>query len=100
VEGPHDQIVNRSPANNCGYQEGRRTNEGEVLGLMRDAVDLDAVELAIDLQPTRVRRKLLLRETKTEACQWRPASSATGRRGPGAPRSRANRDQVEAKEAW
>jgi integrase len=41
--------------------------KGEVLGLMWDAVDLDAGELTINLQLQRVRRELLLRETKTEA---------------------------------
>lgn len=41
--------------------------KGEVLGLMWDAVDQDAGELTINLQLQRVRRELLLRETKTEA---------------------------------
>lgn len=41
--------------------------KGEVLGLTWAAVDLDNGELSIHLQLQRVRRELLLRETKTEA---------------------------------
>jgi integrase len=43
--------------------------KGEVLGLMWNVVDLDAGELTISLQLQRVRRELLLRETKTEASE-------------------------------
>ncbi|SDY44777.1 Site-specific recombinase XerD [Micromonospora pattaloongensis] len=41
--------------------------KGEVLGLTRDDVDLDAGELVIGRQLQRVRRELLHRETKTHA---------------------------------
>jgi integrase len=41
--------------------------KGEVLGLSWPAVDLDRSELTIEQQLQRVRRELLLRETKTEA---------------------------------
>lgn len=41
--------------------------KGEVMGLTWPAVDFDRRELMINLQLQRVRRELLLRETKTEA---------------------------------
>jgi integrase len=41
--------------------------KGEVLGLAWPAVDLDRSELTVEQQLQRVRRELLLRETKTEA---------------------------------
>jgi len=43
--------------------------KGEVLGLRWDAVNFTAGELVVDFQLQRVRRTLLLRETKTEASE-------------------------------
>jgi integrase len=46
---------------------GLGLRKGEVMGLTWPAVDLDGAELTVGLQLQRVRRELLLRETKTEA---------------------------------
>ncbi|NDL60979.1 site-specific integrase [Phytoactinopolyspora mesophila] len=74
--------------------------KGEVLGLLVDAVDLDAGELGIEHQLQRVRRQLLHRETKTEASDdTLPlpgiASTALSQR-----LARRDRDREQAGEAW
>ena len=74
----------------CGLRKG------EVLGLTRDDLDLDAAELTIGRQLQRVRRELLHRETKIRASDAtlplparcvtalrHRAASAPGRRRPG-----------------
>jgi integrase len=43
--------------------------KGEVLGLTWPAVDFEAAEFSVHLQLQRVRRELLLRETKTQASE-------------------------------
>ena len=74
--------------------------KGEVLGLMWDAVDLAAGELTINLQLQRVRRELLLRETKTEASDGllpypQLVGVALAHRA-----AELDKDRVETAEAW
>ena len=74
--------------------------KGEVLGLMWDAVDLAAGELTINLQLQRVRRELLLRETKTEASDSvlpypQLVGVALAHRA-----AEQDKDRVETAEAW
>lgn len=74
--------------------------KGEVMGLIWPAVDLDQAQLAIGLQLQRVRRELLLRETKTEASDSDLPLPAICASALLLRREQQDKERAEAGEAW
>jgi integrase len=74
--------------------------KGEVLGLRWEDVDLDAAQLTIKLQLQRVRRRLLHRETKTEASDATLPLPAICVAAPRLRHAEQARDRLAAGPAW
>lgn len=74
--------------------------KGEVMGLIWPAVDFDDEELTVNLQLQRVRRELLLRETKTEASDSELPMPAICTAALLLRREQQDKDRADAGEAW